>query len=130
MIGRALAWIGQAATVVVLTVGAAQADFAKLHGTWVAPGDSCDPNDPPQSIMVIAKDRLDFMEVGCTYKARAALVAPGAYKVSLECRGIDSGPWTTDMLLLGQPDKNWKEGNVLIQYFGGDQEVSKVQRCN
>jgi len=114
---------------VLFSASVANADnFSSFYGTWVAPGGSCDEYDPPESIMVVAEDHLDFLEVGCSYReppiAVPEAVAKGSYFAPLVCSGIDSGPWEANLFLQQEP------GNKLLQAFSGDGDLaSHLKRC-
>ena len=117
-----------AAVALAFATTAGAGEFSGFYGTWVLPGDSCDENTPPESIMVVAQDRLDFLEVGCTYKTPSvevpADVAPDAYFISLTCSGIDSGPWDAALFLQLKP------GDRVLQAFEGFAEGNQtLQRC-
>ena len=117
-----------AAIGLALATTAHAGDFSSFYGTWVLPGESCDEYNPPESIMVVAQDRLDFLEVGCEYKHPPVEVpadlAKDAYFVLLSCRGIDSGPWDAALFLQHRP------GNMVLQAFEGFAEGNaNLQLC-
>ncbi len=108
---------------VFCATAAGATDYSSLYGTYSLPGESCDEWNPSESIMVVAKGRVEFLEVGCDVQGNPGELSKDTYRFELSCSGIDSGPWESVLVLQAEPDE------MVMQTFEEYDPVQHLKRC-